>query len=57
MWEWRPTNLTQLHQFCQEEWAIIPATDTVKSLIQVKQLKSHSTSTSQLDIAEKKVFF
>jgi transposase len=21
---WRPTNLTQLHQLCQEEWAKIP---------------------------------
>ena len=44
----RPTNLTQLHQLCQEEWAKIHptycgkvATGYPKRLTQVKQFKRH----------------
>uniref|UniRef100_A0A8C9YK64 Tc1-like transposase DDE domain-containing protein n=1 Tax=Sander lucioperca TaxID=283035 RepID=A0A8C9YK64_SANLU len=46
----RPTNLTQLHQFCQEEWAKIPANycrklveGYPKCLAQVKQFRGNST--------------
>ena len=45
----RPTNLTQLHQLCQEEWAKIHPTcgniveGYLKQLIQVKQFKGNAT--------------
>ena len=46
----RPTNLTQLHQFCQEEWARIPAEYCKKlvegyrkRLTQVMQFKGNAT--------------
>ena len=46
----RPTNLTQLHQLCQEEWAKIPpiycgklVEGSPKRLTQVKQFKGNST--------------
>ena len=46
----RPTNLTQLHQLCQEEWAKIHPTycgklveGYPKCLIQVKQFKGNAT--------------
>ena len=42
----RPTNLTQLHQFCQEELAKIHPTycgKLVKHLTQVKQFKGNAT--------------
>ena len=46
----RPTNLTQLHQLCQEEWAEIHPTYCVnlvdgypKHLTQVKQFKGNAT--------------
>ncbi|CDQ99899.1 unnamed protein product [Oncorhynchus mykiss] len=46
----RPTNLTQLHQLCQEEWAKIHPTycgklveGYLKCLTQVKQLKGNAT--------------
>ena len=46
----RPTNLTQLHQLCQEEWAKIHPTNCgklvegyLKSLTQVKQFKGNAT--------------
>ena len=43
----RPTNLTQLHQLCQEEWAKMYCGKLVdcysKFLIQVKQLKCNAT--------------
>ena len=46
----RPTNLTQLHQLCQEEWAKIHPTycgklveGYPKLLTQVKQFKHNST--------------
>uniref|UniRef100_A0A8C9YHZ6 Tc1-like transposase DDE domain-containing protein n=1 Tax=Sander lucioperca TaxID=283035 RepID=A0A8C9YHZ6_SANLU len=46
----RPTNLTQFHQFCQEEWAKIPANycrklveGNPKRLAQVKQFWGNST--------------
>ena len=46
----RPTNLTQLHQLCQEEWARIHPTycgklveDNPKRLTQVKQFKGNAT--------------
>ena len=46
----RPTNLTQLHQLCQEEWAKIHPTycgklveDYLKRLTQVKQFKGNAT--------------
>uniref|UniRef100_A0A8K9XP45 Tc1-like transposase DDE domain-containing protein n=1 Tax=Oncorhynchus mykiss TaxID=8022 RepID=A0A8K9XP45_ONCMY len=46
----RPTNLTQLHQFCQEEWAKIHPTYCgklveryMKRLTQVKQFKDNAT--------------
>uniref|UniRef100_A0A674C212 Tc1-like transposase DDE domain-containing protein n=1 Tax=Salmo trutta TaxID=8032 RepID=A0A674C212_SALTR len=46
----RPTNLTQLHQLCQEEWAKIHPTyygklveGYPKRLTQVKQFKSNAT--------------
>jgi hypothetical protein len=46
----RPTNLTPLHQFCQEEWANIHPTycgklveGYLKHLIQVKQFKGNGT--------------
>ena len=46
----RPTNLTQLHQLCQEEWAKIHATycgklveGDPKCLTQVKQFKGNAT--------------
>lgn len=45
-----PTNLTQLHQFCQEEWAKISRTyreklveGYPKFLTQVKQFKGNAT--------------
>ena len=46
----KPTNLTQLHQLCQEEWAKIHPTycgklveDHSKRLTQVKQFKGNAT--------------
>uniref|UniRef100_A0AAZ3SDR8 Uncharacterized protein n=1 Tax=Oncorhynchus tshawytscha TaxID=74940 RepID=A0AAZ3SDR8_ONCTS len=46
----RPTNLTQLHQLCQEEWAKIHPTycvklveGSLKSLTEVKQFKDNAT--------------
>uniref|UniRef100_A0AAZ3NLU9 Tc1-like transposase DDE domain-containing protein n=1 Tax=Oncorhynchus tshawytscha TaxID=74940 RepID=A0AAZ3NLU9_ONCTS len=46
----RPTNLTQLHQLCQEEWATIHPTycgklvgGYLKRLTQVKQFKGNAT--------------
>ena len=46
----RPTDLTQLHQLCQEEWAKIHPTycgtlveGNLKCLTQVKQLKGNAT--------------
>ena len=46
----RPTNLTQLHQLCQEEWAKIHPTycgklveGYTKRLTQVKQFKGNAT--------------
>ena len=46
----RPTNLTQLHQLCQEEWAKIPANNCgklvegyLKRLTQVKQFNGNAT--------------
>ena len=46
----KPTNLTQLHQLCQEEWAKIHPTycgnlveDYPKRLTQVKQFKGNAT--------------
>ena len=46
----RPTNLTQLHQLCQEEWDKIHPTycgklveGCLKRLIQVKQFKGNAT--------------
>uniref|UniRef100_A0AAZ3PAX7 Tc1-like transposase DDE domain-containing protein n=1 Tax=Oncorhynchus tshawytscha TaxID=74940 RepID=A0AAZ3PAX7_ONCTS len=46
----RPTNLTQLHQLCQDEWAKIhptycgnPVEDCPKHLTQVKQFKGSVT--------------
>uniref|UniRef100_A0AAZ3PS54 Tc1-like transposase DDE domain-containing protein n=1 Tax=Oncorhynchus tshawytscha TaxID=74940 RepID=A0AAZ3PS54_ONCTS len=46
----RPTNLTQLHQLCQEKWAKIHPTycgklveGYPKCLTQVKQLKGNAT--------------
>uniref|UniRef100_A0AAZ3PDX4 Tc1-like transposase DDE domain-containing protein n=1 Tax=Oncorhynchus tshawytscha TaxID=74940 RepID=A0AAZ3PDX4_ONCTS len=46
----RPTNLTQLHQLCQEEWAKIHPTycgklveGFMKRLTQVKQFKGNAT--------------
>ncbi len=46
----RPTKLTQLHHFCLEEWAKIPATyceklveGYPKHLTQVKQFKGNAT--------------
>uniref|UniRef100_A0AAZ3PZB8 Tc1-like transposase DDE domain-containing protein n=1 Tax=Oncorhynchus tshawytscha TaxID=74940 RepID=A0AAZ3PZB8_ONCTS len=46
----RPTNLTQLHQLCQEEWVKCHPTycgklgeDYPKSLTQVKQFKGNAT--------------
>uniref|UniRef100_A0AAY4ABD5 Tc1-like transposase DDE domain-containing protein n=1 Tax=Denticeps clupeoides TaxID=299321 RepID=A0AAY4ABD5_9TELE len=45
----RPTNLTQLHQFCQEEWAKIPLNccelveGYPKRLRQIIQFKGNST--------------
>ncbi|KAI4873237.1 hypothetical protein NFI96_022814 [Prochilodus magdalenae] len=46
----RPTNMAQLHQFCQEEWAKIPANyceklveGYLKRLTQVIQFKGNST--------------
>ncbi|KAI4889188.1 hypothetical protein NFI96_032654 [Prochilodus magdalenae] len=46
----RPTNMAQLHQFCQEEWAKIPANSCEKlvegypkRLTQVIQFKGNST--------------
>ena len=45
-----PTNMTQLHQLCQDEWAKIHATyygklveDYPKCLTQVKQFKGNAT--------------
>jgi transposase len=50
VWARRPINLTQLHQFCEEEWAIIHPTyrrklveGYLKNLIQVKQFKGKAT--------------
>ena len=37
----RPTNLTQLHQLCQEEWAKIQG--FLKHFTQVKQFKGNAT--------------
>ena len=39
----RPTNLTQLHQLCQEEWAKIHPTYYLKRLTQVKQCKGNAS--------------
>ena len=46
----RPTNLTQLHQLCQEEWAKVHPTycrklmeGYLKRLTQVKQFKGNAT--------------
>ena len=46
----RPTNLTQIHQLCQEEWAKIHPTHCgklvegyLKHLTQVKQFKGNAT--------------
>ena len=46
----RPTNLTQLHQLCQEEWAKSPPTSCgkivegyTKHLTQVKQFKGNAS--------------
>ena len=51
----RPTNLTQLHQLCQEEWAKIHPTyfgklveGYPKGLTQVKQFKGNATKYTQL---------
>ena len=51
----RPTNLTQLHQLCQEEWAKIHPTYCgklvevyLKCLTQVKQFKGNATKYTQL---------
>ena len=50
VWARRPTNLTQLHQLCQEEWAKIHPTYCgklvevyLKHLTQVKQFKGNPT--------------
>ena len=49
----RPTNLTQLHQLCQEEWAKIPPTycgklvdGYLKRLTQIKQFKGMLPNTN-----------
>ena len=50
VWARRPTNLTQLHQLCQEEWAKIHPNycgkhveGYPKHLTQVKQFKGNAT--------------
>jgi transposase len=47
----RPTNLTQLHQLCQEEWAKIHPTycgKLVEDLTQVNQFKGNVTNTNSV---------